>query len=321
MRAQALSIALLLFGMTMTGCIAGDEMPPLVNEEEWIDDETPPLTTEKEWIDDDSELLVLEEAGICGDLDGDGELDCPLSGYVPGTTPWWCNSSGIGGHHVDPAYEGLEKGPLSDEHCENLTAEFQDAIEWASQWPTLGEAEAAGFDMIVGYTKGMGTHHAMMGEFNMSNEGFDPDAPSFPGTPLDSEFNHSRPEFLMFAGEEEDSELVGFAWYVQGPTGTPPDGFTGDNDWWHRHESLCFRIEEMIVVGEDLDGEKCSNRGGENVALGEYWMVHAWIVRPWLTHDDVFTNHHPCLTSEGSMDDPEEECWDESTGHVGHDIE
>ena len=60
--------------------------------------------------------------------------------------------------------------------------------------------------------------------------------------------------------------------------------------------------------------------GGENINLEEYWMVHAWIVRPWLTFDDVFTNHHPCLYEEGPETDPEAECWSESTEHVGHEI-
>lgn len=304
MKWGAMPVALLLLSVSLAGCVAEDEPDP-----------------DKEWIVDESDLLELEDAGVCGDLDGDGELDCPLTGYIPETTPWWCNSTGIGGHHVDPAYEGMEKGALSYSQCETLTEEFQAALEWASQWPTLAEAEAAGFHMLVGYTEGMGTHHAMLNGFTMSDEGFDTENPVFPGTSLDSDFDYSQPEFLMFAGEEPDSELVGFAWYVQAPSDSPPEGFTGDNDWWHRHESLCFNIEEMQVRGEGLTEEKCSERDGENVMLGEYWMSHAWIVRPWLTHEDVFTNHHPCLTGDGAVYDTEDECWDESTGHVGHDIE
>ena len=125
----------------------------------------------------------------------------------------------------------------------------------------------------------------------------------------------------MYSGEEPDSELVGFAWYVRSPADSPPEGFTGGNDWWHRHESLCFQIEEMLVVGENLEDGVCENRGGENIALDDFWMVHAWIVRPWLTHDDVFTNHHPCLTREGAIFDDGDDCWEEGTEHVGHDIE
>ena len=301
MKAVCISVALIFLCGPLSGCLS-DDIP------------------EKIYIDEDSELDLLE-ADFCGDLDGDGELDCPLSGYVPETTPWWCNSSGIGGHHVDPAYDGMTKGPLSNSDCETLTGEFQEAIEWASQWPTLGDAEDAGFHMLVGYTEGMGTHHARLGDFNMSNELFDFNDPEFIGTAIDADFDYSQPEFLMFSGEEQDSELVGFAWYVQAPIDSPPTGFTGDNDWWHRHDSLCFQVDVMVVMGENLEEETCSNRDGQNVALHEFWMAHAWIVRPWLTHEDVFTNHHPCLAKEGAIENSEDECWGENMGHVGHDIE
>lgn len=301
MRLLSITLVLLFVSSTLSGCISEEE-------------------TERRFIDDDSELLDAEDAGVCGDLDGDGEMDCPLSGYIPDTMPWWCNSTGIGGHHVDPAYEGMEKGELSAEECETLTAEFQAALEWSSQWATLGEAEAAGFHMLVGYTEGMGTHHARLGDFRMDSEDFDASSPEFNGTSLDEAFNYSQPEFLMFAGEEAESELVGFAWFVRSPSDVPPEGFTGDNDWWHRHESLCFQMELMLVRGEDLNEEECERNDGENVILGEYWMAHAWIVRPWLTNGDVFTNHHPCLPDEGAIYDGEHECWDDTSGHVGHDI-
>ena len=301
MRLLSITLVLIFVSGTLSGCISEEE-------------------TERRFIDDDSELLDAEDAGVCGDLDGDGEMDCPLSGYIPDTMPWWCNSTGIGGHHVDPAYEGMEKGELSGEECGALTAEFQAALEWSSQWATLGEAEAAGFHMLVGYTEGMGTHHARLGDFRMDSEDFDASSPEFTGTSLDEAFDYSQPEFLMFAGEEAESELVGFAWFVRSPSDVPPEGFTGDNDWWHRHESLCFQMELMLVRGEDLSEEQCEENDGENVMLGEYWMAHAWIVRPWLTNGDVFTNHHPCLPDEGAIYDYEHECWDDTSGHVGHNI-
>ena len=108
---------------------------------------------------------------------------------------------------------------------------------------------------------------------------------------------------------------------MQARTDYPPDGFTAEHDWWHRHESLCFHMEEMLVQGEDLTESQCSDRNGENVILDEYWMAHAWIVRPWLTNGDVFTNHHPCLKEDGAVYDIEDECWEDTSGHVGHDIE
>ena len=305
MSLKALLIALLLLCVSLSGCIA-DDSRDLVDDDGYIDDET--------------DLLDPEEDGYCGDLDGDGEPDCPLSGYTPGTAPWWCNSTGIGGHHVDSAYEAMTKGELDSELCETLTYELKDAIEWAAQWPTLGDAEDAGYTMSVEYIEGMGTHHVILNDFSMDSHEFDPQNPEFPGTIIDDVFEYARPEFLMYGGEERDSDLVGFAWFVRAPVDSPPEGFAGDNDWWHRHPSLCIRPSDFLLRGSDLDEETCDNRDGINVNLEEYWMVHAWIIRPWLTYDDVFTNHHPCLLDDGPEQDDDAECWAESTEHVGHDI-
>ena len=302
MKWLSVTLSMIFFSSILSGCITEE-------------------VSDNRYIEDESELLDPEELGICGDLDGDGEMDCPLSGYIPNTMPWWCNSTGIGGHHVDSAYEGKEKGELNSEECENLTNEFQAALEWSSQWSTLADAEEAGYHMLVGYTEGMGTHHTKLGDFRMDDEDFNKEFPEFPGTSIDENFDYSQPEFLMFSGEERDSVLVGFAWLVKAPSDTPPEGFTGENDWWHRHDSLCFQIENMLVQGEDLSDNECSQRDGENVILEEYWMAHAWIVRPWLTNGDVFTNHHPCLTENGAIFDEKNECWSDTSGHVGHDIE
>ena len=303
MRSSASLLVLLLLSASLSGCMLEDD-----------------VVDEGKYIVDESELIDPEGPDYCGDFDGDGEPDCPLSGYIPDTNPWWCNSTGIGGHHVDSSYEGMTKGELSSELCEILTYELKDAIEWSAQWPTLGDAEDAGYTMAVEYIEGMGTHHVMLNNFSMTSPDFNAEEPDFPGTRIDDVFEHEKPEFLMYGGEDRDSQLVGFAWLVHAPVDSPPEGFTGENDWWHRHESLCFRPSDFFMRGADLNDETCENRDGVNVNLEEYWMVHAWIVRPWLTYDDVFTNHHPCLHEDGPEEDLEADCWGESTEHVGHDI-
>lgn len=233
---------------------------------------------------------------------------------------WWCSSSGMGGHHVDPAYEGMTKGELSDEDCQLVNEQFAAAITWAMQWPTLGEAEDDDFHMVVDYVEGMGTHHTRIGNFSMDDD-FDPNDPEFPETGIDGVFEYDRPEFLMYSGTESDSTLVGFAWYVKTNSTTPPEGFARDNDWWHRHNSLCFRDATFQVSGEDLSDEECESGPAINVHLHDYWMAHAWIIEPWLQQYDVFANYHPCLSQEGAVTDPEDDCWMEAMHGGMHDHE
>jgi len=271
------------------------------------------------------------------DVDGDGFVDaddaCPFTPAgepvagdgcadveVPHSErPWWCDSSGSGhgegqhGMHVDPAYENMSKGVLSWQDCLTLTGQFEAAIEWASQWPTLGDAEADGWRMSVDYVEGMGTHHVQFGDFQMDAD-FDPLDPEFPDTRMDGVFEFERPEFLMYSNSSSDGELVGFAWYVKTNSTSPPAGFAGDNDWWHRHQALCFLNSNYQVVAEDVTDDQCNSIDGTNVHLQDYWMAHAWIIDPWLMQADVFANHHPCLKDDGAETDSEDMCWDMAAG-------
>jgi len=259
----------------------------------------------------DEEQTETEEVEVGDNEENEGETE----GI---TRSWWCSSSGMGGHHVDPAYEGMTKGNLSDEDCQTVNEQFAAAIAWAMQWPTIGEAEDDEFHMVVDYVEGMGTHHARIGNFSMDDD-FDPDAPEFPGTRMDEVFEYDRPEFLMYSGTDPDSSLVGFAWYVKTDSTTPPEGFAGDNDWWHRHNSLCFTNATFRVTGQDLSDEECESSTSTNVRLHDYWMVHAWIIEPWLQQHDVYANHHPCLSREGPITDSGDACWMEAMHGSGHD--
>ena len=241
--------------------------------------------------------------------------------------PWWCHSMGTGhgdgqehGDHLAPAYHGMTKGMLSWQDCLDLSEQFEATIEWAMQWPTVADAEADGFHMAVDYVKGMGTHHIRLGGFSMEPDDFDPLNPEFSGTRMDEDFDFERPEFLMYASSAQDAVLVGFAWYVRTDSENPPAGFPGGNDWWHVHEVLCFTNSSFQVVGQDISDEQCHSMDGTNVHLDDYWMTHAWIIEPWLTQFDVFTNHHPCLKQDGAESNLEDSCWEEAGGvGGGHD--
>ena len=107
MRGPPILVMLLLTSASFSGCLVEEN-----------------ISEGKVLIDDESDLIDPEGPDYCGDFDGDGEPDCPLSGYVQDTNPWWCNSTGTGGHHVDGAYAGMTTGELAPASCEALTYVF-----------------------------------------------------------------------------------------------------------------------------------------------------------------------------------------------------
>jgi hypothetical protein len=215
----------------------------------------------------------------------------------PNTRPWWCHSMGGEGTHGSQYYvdQGITKGMLSWDDCLELSGYLDDALVYALQWPTRGEAEADGWTASVNYATGMGTHHVR-------------------GNALEGTFDPSRPRFLQYDGNGPDAKLVGMSWYVDNGPDAPPPGFPGNNDWWHTHEYLCISNTSGLVI---RDGQCGPNQNGSTVYLGNFWMVHTWIVPGWQWNHDVFIGHHPCLLPGGPAM-PHDPCW-ASGGHMdGH---
>ncbi|MDZ7676848.1 MAG: hypothetical protein U5K30_17510 [Acidimicrobiales bacterium] len=220
----------------------------------------------------------------------------------PETLPWWCDSTGggHGDHEMDPdPYEGVVKGELTWGECKTNSIWFDMAVDYAQQWPTAGEAEADGWHQVVPYAQGMGTHH-MRGI----------------GEGIDDVFEGGRPEFLMYDGNGPDAELTGMAWWVRSEGG-PPEGFKGDNDWWHQHPNVCLS-QKLTWIGQGISEEDCEAMGGIHLPNDDMWMAHAWIMPDWQLHFDVFQNHHPCLPWGGPITDPDHACWDEAMHGSGH---
>ncbi len=214
----------------------------------------------------------------------------------PDTRPWWCHSQGEGGHGAEwYMNEGITKGMLSWDDCLEVSKDLDAAMTFAMQWPTRGEAEAAGWTAMVNYAMGMGTHHSR-------------------GNPLQGAFDPKQPNFLQYDGNGPNAKLVGMSWFVNNGPDAPPAGFVGDNDWWHTHEYLCFSNTTGLVI---FDGKCQPGQNGNTVYLGDFWMVHAWVVPGWWHEHDVFVGHHPCLMAGGPAPhtDP---CWEMDGGHMGH---
>jgi hypothetical protein len=241
----------------------------------------------------------------------------------PDTRPWWCDSTGGGGHEHGPhgfTAPGAEavKGMLAWDDCLLVSAQFDLVSAYLRHFTSEGLAEDEGWHQVVPYAAGMGTHHADFSGLPpnwLDSPQFDRNDPTFPGTTHDEVFDPTRPEYLMFDGNRRNARLTGMAWWVKTTDGHPPEGFPGDNDVWHQHPHTCIHRTAFTYLGENRSDADCAASGGINLDLSHWWMLHAWILPEWEVRKDVFQNHHPCLTGSGPIRDRDHPCWHEAMGH------
>lgn len=147
------------------------------------------------------------------------------------------------------------------------------------RFPTVADAEAAGYYQITPYVPGIAAHYTT-GAFDT---GFDPTAP----------------EMLLYNGTDPTSEIVGVTYVVLGTNDRAPDGFASANDVWHRHEALC--VFEGFVVGVDgTPRELCEGIGAHIEARFELWMLHLWQVPGWESPWGLFSAENPSVSTASS---------------------
>jgi hypothetical protein len=163
--------------------------------------------------------------------------------------------------------------PLDPPTRTQLGGQLVTAREVALAYPTVADAEAAGYRKVTRYIPLIGAHYM---RFTNLGDGFVTDAP----------------EMLLFDGTEPDSRIVGLSYFVVGSQ--EPGGFAGPNDHWHQHKGLCLK-GLLVVGGERVSEEECARRGGRKANDLNAWMVHAWVVPGWESPQGVFSPEHPGL--------------------------
>ncbi|MBX3286480.1 MAG: hypothetical protein KF703_14125 [Actinobacteria bacterium] len=236
--------------------------------------------------------------------------------------PWWCTATeeipvtdGPAAGTVD-WYAGTHKGDLAWDDCEAMSAQFDVAKAYALQWPTRGQAEADGWKEMTSYISGMGTHHLRGGitPAMLASPTFDRQNPILDGVGLDDVFDPAHPEVLQFDGAGANAQLVGFDYYVRTSTGLPPEGFPGNNDWWHHHPWICFRNSDAAMIGFNQSDSWCTTRSGTNVNLSNYYMLHVWVLDDMIFEPDVFAGMMPCISGGTAIHDAADPCHKSRSG-------
>lgn len=233
-----------------------------------------------------------------------------------GPVPWWCTATEEIPVTQGPAvgtidwYAGTHKGPLPWDACKSMSAQFDLAKAYALQWPTARVAEAEGWKKATAYVSGMGTHHVRGGitPAMLADPSFNRLNPILDSVGLDDVFDPTRPEVLQFDGNGPDAKLVGFDYYVRTSTGVPPEGFAGNNDWWHHHPWICCRTTDAAMIAFNASDATCTSQGGVNVNMSNYYMLHVWVLDDMQYQPDVFAGMMPCIFNGTAIHDPNDAC-------------
>jgi hypothetical protein len=191
----------------------------------------------------------------------------------------------LNGHHVhgvkaqDIAAESQPDQPLDAPTRAALAQQLTTARETAMRFPTVADATAAGYRLAGGFAAGSGAHY--IGGAMTGGGTFDPTAA----------------QSLIYDGTSPSSQIVGLMYYGMGET--PPEGFAGPNDHWHRHSNVCIKmaggqIEVPFPADADVTADQCAKAGGFLMAITG-WMVHAWVVPGWESPEGVFSHENANL--------------------------
>jgi hypothetical protein len=185
------------------------------------------------------------------------------------------DNAGHGGHVGPHPWKAL----IDPEDCDALAKEIELARRTALRYPTAADATKAGWIRVTPYVPGIAAHYMNFGL-------------------VDGRFEVDKPEMILYDGNGPDARVVGLSYYVVlDGNAEPTQGFTGDNDHYHRHIGLC--VGPGGVIGDSTTTpEDCAARGGRKASGSNGWMSHAWVVpgceSPW----GLFSGANPILDSE-----------------------
>ncbi len=182
-------------------------------------------------------------------------------------------------HHRGPA----PWQPIRDASTRAVYAvQIEQARGAAALYPTVLDAEAAGYRKLTEYLPCVGAHYVSDAQY------------------VTGEFDPSAPPILIYDGTRANSRIVGLSYVVK--SDAPPAGFASPNDGWHTHSSFCVSKTTGVVLGDERTGDRpCAAAGGENIDLHRDWMMHAWVVPGWDSAWGTFSSEHPDLGGKNRL--------------------
>lgn len=161
-------------------------------------------------------------------------------------------------------------------------------MDVVKKYPTVKDAEAAGYRRAGPFLPGLGTHYVG----GRTSRG---------GALTDDDILH--PSTIIYAGNKPESPIAGFmyiAGVTAGASSPEPEGFAGPNDHWHYHTGICLvaganGAREALGFDGSITQADCGTRKGMWVAATQY-LLHVWTVPGYSDPLGVFAHVNPALT-------------------------
>ena len=186
------------------------------------------------------------------------------------------------GHHQEIVQYEID--PVTEEI---LTEQLDETREVARMYPTVADAEAAGYRRAGPYSPGLGAHYIKYGPAEANADGI-----------VDGD-DALHPLAIIYDGTEPGSPIAGFMYYSM--AAEEPQGFVGPNDTWHYHENVCIKmaptgeIDAPLGADREVNEAQCAAVGGSLLTTTQ-WMVHVWSVPGYDNVDGgVFAEVNPAL--------------------------
>jgi hypothetical protein len=195
------------------------------------------------------------------------------------------NGQGEGGGHTHDVAEVK----LDEATQKELDAQLAHTKPLIDNFPTVRDAEAAGYTRSGPFGPGVGAHYRKKGGGVPNPDGW-----------MDPE--DIADGMLIYDGVEPDSKLAGFMFLSFG-SDKAPEGFAGPNDQWHFHTNVCIVVRPDGTIdsplGADTTATKdlCDKYGGAIIPNTGY-MVHLWTVPGYESPQGLFSNANAKLTCE-----------------------
>jgi hypothetical protein len=160
-------------------------------------------------------------------------------------------------------------------------------LDVTKRFPTVKDAEAAGYRRAGPFLPGLGTHY-VGGRTNRT------------GTLTDADI--SQPSTIVYDGTAPDSPIAGFMYVsvsMGGAGAAQPEGFAGPNDHWHYHVGICLTpgsngVLEALGFDGSITEADCRAKGGNYMAVTQH-LLHVWTVPGYSNPLGVFGHANPAL--------------------------